>query len=458
MRVIGDELRSHLRLDATAIVITAVYLLLFVPILPHATSDPQLLNILIDDETPLTMALDGMRAFPYGDPFNFILAAVNGQKLPAYWGNLNYAGVGYYYGGTYFGLAFLIYGPLQALGLPAFPTAPIILRVISAASGLIGLLIAYNFSRYHSGRIAALVVAAFLMTDPYFIYYATIIHPDSTQFGLALLALTICVRHVKFGEVESLTALGLLSGLIQGTKSGGPWLIPIVAMVTTVALWRQRSGLPLFDFFRRLAFRTAWLLVVAFAAYFVSTPYAFLKSDFLVYTRILGSLLGESSMVPTTYADWIAGLWTHFTPMLMLPAIAGTGFLVARAARRDIRGPLFLAVVLGLSQLAWYGAIVKYWVELGYMLCLFAVIALLVGHCTQAIWDWLSRAGAPGRALAVVTSSAAMFLVIGGHWYDAVAVPLTGLLTDANTSVQIGRWAEAGNIPHDARILWDDAA
>src|SRR5262245_48651477 len=100
------------------------------------------------------------------------------------------------------GLAFLVYAPLYALGLAAFPTAPIILRAISTASGLLALLITYNFCRSHAGRIAALVTVIVLLTDTYFVHYALIIHPDATQFALALLALAVAVRHLKEGDLE----------------------------------------------------------------------------------------------------------------------------------------------------------------------------------------------------------------------------------------------------------------
>jgi hypothetical protein len=115
----------------------SVYLVLFFPIILRATDNPQLLTCCVNDEAPLSMALDGMRAFPYGDPFNFVLGPVKGTPLPDYWGKLNHAGVGYYYGGAYVRLAFLAYEPLQVLGLPPFPTAPIILRLVSTLSGLI---------------------------------------------------------------------------------------------------------------------------------------------------------------------------------------------------------------------------------------------------------------------------------------------------------------------------------
>src|SRR4051812_2537156 len=86
LAVIGAELRAHLRLDLASVLIAAIFAIALVPIIPHATSDAQLLTCCFDDEAPLTMALDGMRAWPYGDPFNFLQSTLYGTpEVPAYW-------------------------------------------------------------------------------------------------------------------------------------------------------------------------------------------------------------------------------------------------------------------------------------------------------------------------------------------------------------------------------------
>ena len=221
VRIIVEEGRAHLRLDLPLIIMLLGYLIAFAPVVSRVTENPHILRCCINDEAPLSMALDGMRDVPYGDPFNFVLAPAKGKDLPEYWGKINYAGVGYYYGGVYMGLAFLAYAPLQALGLPPFPTAPVILRVLSLLAGLLAIMMIYNFGRRHVGRIGGCIGALILLTDHYFLYYSTIIHPDGTQFALAVLALAVAVRHLRSGDVESLGALALLSGLVQGTKMGG---------------------------------------------------------------------------------------------------------------------------------------------------------------------------------------------------------------------------------------------
>ncbi len=281
VRVTGEVLRAHVRVDLQLAAIVLVYLTAFVPIIPRATESPQALRCCIDDEAPLSMALDGMRVLPYGDPFNFVLAPTKGVPLPTYWDQFNYAGSGYHYGGLYFGLAFLAYGPMEVLGFPPFPTVPIILRTLSILAGLLALLITYNFALMQIGRVAAVVSTLILLTDTYFIHYAIIIHPDGLQFALALLTLAVAARHVTDGELESLGALGFLSGLIQGTKMGGPWLIPLAALALVEGI-RRRHDLPRAAIMALILRRGFLLLVLSIVAYFVSTPYAFLSPDFII--------------------------------------------------------------------------------------------------------------------------------------------------------------------------------
>jgi hypothetical protein len=456
--IIVEEGRDHLRLDVPLAVMALAYLVAFAPVVPRATESPYILRCCISDEAPLSMALDGMRDVPYGDPFNFVLAPSKGKRLPPHWGKINYAGVGYYYGGVYMGLAFLVYAPLQALGLPPFPTAPIILRSLSLLAGLLALMMIYNFGRYHVGRIGACVAATILLTDHYFIYYSTIIHPDSTQLLLAVLGLAIAVRHARNGDLESLGAIALISGLVQGTKLGGPWMIPMVALVTVKGLARERGDLFTPQAGLELIRRGLMLLAMSLAAYFISTPYAFLSADFLSMTKVVLGLMSQSLLTPTNALSWISGLWTNFGVILMTMSLTAALLLSLGALRGAVRWPMLALLVLGLSQLLWYCINGKLWVELGYMLGTFVAVALFAGELVEALGRLLARANGAGRAAAHVLGALVIAAVIAGRWWTPAALALTWRVTESTTSVEVGRWAEAGNVPRDARIIWDDAA
>ncbi|MBV9018899.1 MAG: glycosyltransferase family 39 protein, partial [Alphaproteobacteria bacterium] len=455
-RVLVTEVHAHLRLDPFLAVIAVVFLIAFLPVVGRATDTPQMLRCCIVDEPPLSMALDGMRVMPYGDPFNFILALAKGQTLPGYWGDINYAGVGYYYGGVYVGLGFLVYGPLQALGFPPFPTAPVILRVLSELAGLVSLIIIYNFARRHIGRIGAVVAVLLLLTDSFFIYYSTIVHPDMTQLALALLALAVATRHAEDGGVESLLALGLLSGAVQGTKLGGPWLVPMAALAVWFGVRRYRASTV--RLLARLVGRGAVLCLTALVAYAVTTPYAFVSPDFLRMTTRVVEIHTSNMLVTTTAWTWLARLWAHFGPAIMILAAVGVAIVALSALFGRVRRGLVLAVILGASQLLWYSLNEKLWVELGYMLVAFAVIALLSGEAVEFARRLAARAGPAGRAAGVISATVVPAAIVAAGWWTTAEYALFDRLLATNTAFQIGRWAAVGNIPPAARILIDNTA
>ena len=454
--IINDQLRAYTRLDIPITIIAAIYLFAFIPIIPRATDNPQFLACCINDEPMLTMALDGMRVMPYGDPISFLIPSINGKSLPNYWSGFNYSGSGWYYGGLYFGLAFLAYGPLEVFGLPPFPTGPIILRIISTLAGLLALLITYNFGRYHIGPIAGAIAALVLLTDSYFVHYSVIIHPDSLQFALGMLVLAVAVRHVEQGDLKSVAALGLLSGAIQGTKMGGPWIIPLVAVTLAVGLRHQYRHLSI-EFLRRLTIRAMLAMLLSILAYFVTTPYAFLSLDFFWLTRTLMTnvLLGRITSI--SYVNWLQDLSGHFGPFILLASWAGIALVCFQALLRKLQWPMLLALVLGASQLGWYAFFGALWVELGYMLCTFAIIGLFFGKFLQDICHLVARISLVGRPIAACVGALVMLAVIGERWWETAAAALEYRLTESKSVVQIGRWAEA-HIDPQARILWDDTA
>src|SRR6185369_4068040 len=114
--------------------------------------------------------------------------------------------------------------------VPTFPAAPIILRAVSAVCALLSLVLLYNFSREHTSRLAAIVAVVVLLTDGNFLFYTTFIKPDSLQMLLGMIALPTAVYHARTRRTASLIGLGIVAGLIQGTKAGGPWLVPAAAL------------------------------------------------------------------------------------------------------------------------------------------------------------------------------------------------------------------------------------
>src|SRR5262245_44441939 len=280
--VIWQTIKIYLRFDRYVFAITTVFVLLFVPLIPRSTENAQKLAAFVNDEPALTMGLEAMTVYPYGNPGNFYYGLPGHvPQLPAHWGSIGYTGFTYY-GGAYLDLGFLVFAPLHALGIPTFPLAPMILRTISVFAGLLSLILLYNFAKRYIGIAVGLVAVFVLMTDSYFFYYSSIIHPDTLQLFFGLLAFLVAMHHAEDGQIASLMALGLLCGLVQGTKTGGPWLIPMVLLTMCWGLQPEgdntlsRSGL-----LRRYLRRLVCVGAVALLMFFVSTPYAFLDQYYL---------------------------------------------------------------------------------------------------------------------------------------------------------------------------------
>jgi hypothetical protein len=144
------ELLAHLRPDAVLVGILILYCALLLPLVPRWTENARMLAAFTNDEPFITQQLDGMTVPPYGNPSNF-LEERNANRIPAYWYNYRYYNL-IYYGGTYLDAGFAVFMPLKALGAPTFPTATIVLRMISFLAGFLTLVMLYGFTRRWIGR------------------------------------------------------------------------------------------------------------------------------------------------------------------------------------------------------------------------------------------------------------------------------------------------------------------
>src|ERR1051326_2009690 len=132
--------REYLRLDLPIAAVVITLALLLVPTLPRSADNPYMLEAFVDDEVWQTLALDGTLHWPYGNPGNFLDPSRRTyQQIPAYWEQIRYPGI-FYYGGAMYWLATPLYAAARAFGAPPFPTAPIILRVVTVATALLALI------------------------------------------------------------------------------------------------------------------------------------------------------------------------------------------------------------------------------------------------------------------------------------------------------------------------------
>ena len=112
---------------------------------------------------------------------------------------------------------------------------------MSAIAGLLSLVLLYNLARRNTGIGVAVLCTTFMVTESNLISYSLLIHPDALQLLFGLLTFLVAVEHAKVGNSESLLAVGFMVGVVQGTKVGGPWLIPLLLAAVAFGMRRARS-------------------------------------------------------------------------------------------------------------------------------------------------------------------------------------------------------------------------
>ena len=390
VQYIARELRRYIKLDIPLAIFVVVFLVIFAPTLTRNLDSPQGMAAYVNDEPFLTMALEATLEWPYGNPANYFdTRKPASQQIPDHWGNLRYDFI-HYYGGSTYQIAFPLYAALRAVGLPAFPTGPLILRAISLFAGLASLMILYNLAKIRGYWLAGILALIYQVTDSDFLYYLLYIHPDTLQMLFALCAFIFAIAHAKEGSPQSLFALGIFCGIVQGTKVGGPWTIPmaLVSLWLGYQVWQQRQlgiykapawGANVVDK-RQIFNRLIILLAAAFLGLFLSTPYAFLDS---YYLRALLNTLGMvnadrlQQKEEITLAVWANAVITKIGPMGAVLLLITFVRAVAVNFRRPSDPVLILATVLGLTQLIWFGTLSKVWIILGYLIVSFGVLLVL---------------------------------------------------------------------------------
>jgi hypothetical protein len=459
-----DVLASHLRIDRFIGAVILVHLLLFAPLAGRNADDPRMLASFINDEPFLTMALDGMLERPYGNPANYLdPERIASTGIPAYWLNLRYDKITYY-GGATFQLAFPFYAVLRAVGAPPFPTAPSILRLISLLAAAGSLVVIYNIARLRGSRIAGVVAAAYILLDPYFAYYASIVHPDALQMFLGLLAFAFAACHARDGGLGSLVMLGVFCGLVQGTKLGGPWLIPMAFAALAFGMKQYAAASAADTTFGRGIVagggRLALLGAASVAAYFVSTPYGFVDRYYLDSTLALfGIHTANTLQTNVNIASWAWALLDHAGCVA-----AGLVLLTMLRAARSISSgndrQLVLAIVLAVSQFFWFAAAGQIWHMLGYLLVCFAVAAVFCAETAVLIGRRLAAllgGGAGMRRAAGLAVLIALLALIGYNGATRLAnYVLTLHLGERNNVYAVNTWAQASNIVPESVILFDD--
>ena len=470
LRVVGSTLRDYLRIDRYIGTVIVLFVLLFVPLIPRATDNPQMLASASNDDPWMAMALEATLAKPYGNPSNYFDPKASAHEhIPPHWGHLRY---GYdnivYYGGSVFALATPVYAVARLVGLPPFPTAPIILKSISFLGALLSLIVLYNFASRSGMRLAGLLAAIYLMTDDQFGLFTRVSHPDTLQLLLALLALAIAVRHTERGDWPSLAAVGLMCGFVQGAKFGGPWTVPMGLLALGWGM--QAAGHQLRDW-KVTTQRLTMLGSTALLGYVVSTPYAFMDPYlFKAYASAwFFQGLGAASDGPFGRVNlwtWIEAIYGHIGLLATILVVAALARVAIGAYGRRHDRAITLAAVLSVSQLLWYGGFGRLWIIVGYLLVAFALMAVLAFDTAivvlQRVYQvglaWVPRPNLVASRLATATILSIAVVLGTPRVLQSATSTLLSASFQNSTYAALNDWAIKNGVPHDARILYDDLA
>jgi hypothetical protein len=298
------------------------------------------------------------------------------------------------------------------------------------------------------------------MLDSNLLYYARIIHPDTVQLCVSLLALLVAGAHVRTGRWATLTCLGLLVGVHHGTKMGGPWIAPMALLATW---WGARAAAATATapsaartWFSAMS-RGCWLGLMALAGFFLTTPYAFFDPYYFDCIKGLRGLLLQEHIGQVTFMSWINGLETHLSKPLFIACGVAVLCVPFRSDVDGARKPLCLAAVLILGNILWYAALGRLWVMVPYYVCALSLLGLLLTDLLLRLGRLLqSRCQLPfllQYALVVVLGTC----VIYDRWCYGPLDALNMLALRHDTRIGVGVWAEQ-HIDPKARILYDDLA
>ena len=459
-RVVFYEGRAILRVDLTSAIVVLIFLWFFLPTIARYAENASMLAAFVDDEPFIAMQVDGMTARPYGNPANYL-----DQKhdVPSHWGNIRYDGL-IYYGGLYLDMALAVWAPLKLVGLPIFPTLPVVLRAIALLFTVATLLAVYNIGRVYMGRMAALIGLLYMATNFHLVAIGTVIHPDSLLFFLNFLALVLCVRHARDGALESLLAIGVVAGLAQAAKMGAPPLIPIVILSVVMGI---KLHVPInVDrgawFLREVSQKGFLVALVTVVVFIVFTPYAVLDPYLIDAWKAASQIfIAGSAASQTDFFSWLASLFHEVGSVLL--AACGLA-LVGRYVYRDRNSenhPILFYAVLASSILVYYASLQKIWVQLQYLIVVFAFIATAAGHILDQLSDRMFPvfSGRPVGVAALSLAVAVMFLFLMSPQLVAVAILQAQQSNWRHESqVQVGAWLRDSQTHESGSVLIDNQA
>jgi hypothetical protein len=256
------------------------------------------------------------------------------------------------------------------------------------------------------------------------LYCSTYIHPDTLQLLFGLFAVKIAVKHAKNGDNISLIAVGLLCGIIQGTKVGGPWTVPLAGAALLMGI---SAGQTFAGWLKSVLSRGGLLTLSAFVGFILSTTYVILASYYFDSMKAALNVVTNDMFSQTkkiSVFTWFTELRTSLGPTAFILLLLA----LARAFINGVRRTdpmLVLGTVLAVSQFLWFASTGKLWHVLGYLILAIGIMAVFAFETVMKAIDWLSN-----RSILKEKISARSKAIIGFATCALIALPvLNGTIT-----------------------------
>jgi 4-amino-4-deoxy-L-arabinose transferase-like glycosyltransferase len=295
-------------------------------------------------------------------------------------------------------------------------------RLLTVAVGLVTLVACHRLTLRVTGRTFAADVAALLyIACPFTLFYDRMVLTDSFLSAFTALTILLSMKLAAAPRLRTALALGVAVALGVLSKTTGLLLfvVPLLALVT---VGRDRGP----------------ALVPLAAAYGVSAALvAYPMSLFFRRTSELSGAMGmrenEESLTANAAAnlrlasEW---LWAYWTPGLVLLAVAGLVFALARGERRR---PAALLAVLAVAPTLAFVAVSEIWYPRYLLFTTVPLLPLASWGFVSAI-DLLRRHGALGTGPTAMVAAALLLVVLSPAlrfdamlWTDPAGAPFASL-------------------------------
>jgi len=349
---------------------------------------------------------------------------------------------GFIYGSLYSYLGLLLVTLWGAVAEVTDTTIILALRLISILAALVTAYFAFRTAEAIYNEEAGIGAAALALSTPLIFRWTLEIHPDILQLCFLSMALYFAVTLTRKVDWKTASLAGLCAGLAMGTKYGGGFIMPTIAL----ALFLGTPG----GVGRAIRTSDVWLagmasLVAFSAAYAITNPCAIanignLMEDLSFAGRIVSDAEGNAR-------SW---LWSLYTPenaaIISLALPVGIHILIRKQWTSSIG---ILCVLFWVFTYVTFLLVNVRFIAGQYLLPIIPACAIVISSIVAKFREDARPAWAKWGAIG--------FLVVAQAWYATSTFVARTIDELENPVIAAGMWLSE-SYPDDTTIVYDTYA